>query len=147
MKTRPSKSTRQGSSLPPPPPPPVARPPAAKADPAAGDRFNIADLCTQLESYLEPRDVAEVYRAYLFGAEAHEGQHRRSGEPYIFHPIEVARILAHMHLDSKSISAAILHDVIEDTRHGKDSIAELFGKDVAELVDGVSKIDKSELRT
>src|SRR4030067_769534 len=91
--------------------------------------------------------VAEVSRASRCGAEAHEGQHRRSGEPYIFHPIEVARILAHMHLDSKSISAAILHDVIEDTRHGKDSIAELFGKDVAELVDGVSKIDRIEFRT
>jgi len=91
--------------------------------------------------------VADVYRAYLFSAEAHEGQHRRSGEPYIFHPIEVARILALMHLDSKSISAAILHDVIEDTPHGKDQIAELFGRDVADLVDGVSKIDKIEFRT
>jgi len=91
--------------------------------------------------------VADVYRAYLFSAEAHEGQHRRSGEPYIFHPIEVARILAGMHLDAKSISAAILHDVIEDTRHGKDVISDLFGKDVAELVDGVSKIDKIEFKT
>lgn len=110
-------------------------------------RFHIGDLCTLLESYLSAPEVAEVYRAYLFSAEAHEGQHRRSGEPYIFHPIEVARILAHMHLDGKSISAAILHDVIEDTRHGKDSIADLFGKDVAALVDGVSKIDKIEFRT
>ncbi|MEK7758083.1 MAG: HD domain-containing protein, partial [Pseudomonadota bacterium] len=114
---------------------------------SADARFHIGDLCTLLESYLSAPEVAEVYRAYLFSAEAHEGQHRRSGEPYIFHPIEVARILAHMHLDSKSISAAILHDVIEDTRHGKDSIAELFGKDVAELVDGVSKIDRIEFRT
>ena len=88
-----------------------------------------------------------MYRAYLFSAEAHEGQHRRSGEPYIFHPLEVARILAHMHLDSKSISAAILHDVIEDTPHSKEKIAELFGKDVAMLVDGVSKIDRIEFRT
>jgi len=91
--------------------------------------------------------VADVYRAYLFSAEAHEGQSRRSGEPYIFHPVEVAHILAQMHLDAKSISAAILHDVIEDTQHGKDNIAELFGKDVADLVDGVSKIDKIEFKT
>jgi len=91
--------------------------------------------------------VADIYSAYLFSAEAHEGQRRRSGEPYIFHPIEVAHILATMHLDAKSISAAILHDVIEDTRHGKDAIADRFGKDVAALVDGVSKIDKIEFRT
>ena len=128
-----------------PPPRKAAPSPEHAASPDA--RFHIGDLCTLLESYLGASEVAEVYRAYLFSAEAHEGQHRRSGEPYIFHPIEVARILADMHLDSKSISAAILHDVIEDTRHGKDSIAELFGKDVAELVDGVSKIDKIEFRT
>ncbi len=114
---------------------------------AADHRFHIGDLCALLESYLGASEVADVYRAYLFSAEAHEGQNRRSGEPYIFHPIEVARILALMHLDSKSISAAILHDVIEDTIHGKDQLAELFGRDVADLVDGVSKIDKIEFRT
>ncbi|MEK7206616.1 MAG: HD domain-containing protein, partial [Pseudomonadota bacterium] len=90
------------------------------AGPAAGwQRFQISDLCTLLETYLEPRDVADVYRAYLFGAEAHDGQQRISGEPYIYHPIEVARILAGMHLDAKSIAAAILHDVIEDTPTAK----------------------------
>jgi guanosine-3',5'-bis(diphosphate) 3'-pyrophosphohydrolase len=112
-----------------------------------GARFHIGDLCTLLESYLSASEVADIYHAYLFSAEAHEGQSRRSGEPYIFHPIEVAHILALMHLDSKSIAAAILHDVIEDTRHGKEQLTELFGKDVAELVDGVSKIDKIEFRT
>ncbi|MDH4134069.1 MAG: HD domain-containing protein, partial [Gammaproteobacteria bacterium] len=110
-------------------------------------RFHIGDLCALLESYLGAAEVADVYRAYLFSAEAHEGQNRRSGEPYIFHPIEVAHILAQMHLDAKSISAAILHDVIEDTRHGKEQLAELFGRDVADLVDGVSKIDKIEFKT
>ena len=114
---------------------------------SADARFHIGDLCTLLESYLGASDVADIYRAYLFSAEAHEGQSRRSGEPYIFHPLEVARILALMHLDSKSISAAILHDVIEDTSHSKEQIAELFGKDVAALVDGVSKIDRIEFRT
>ncbi len=95
-----------------------------------------------LEGYLDPAAVADVYRAYLFGAEAHEGQHRRSGEPYIHHPLEVAHLLAKMHMDSKSIMAAILHDVIEDTATAKEQLAAEFGEDVAELVDGVSKISQ-----
>ncbi len=100
-----------------------------------------------LETYLGPRELAEVYNAYLFSAEAHDGQKRRSGEPYISHPLEVARILAEMHLDAKSIIAAILHDVIEDTRVAKPQITAQFGADVAELVDGVSKIDQIEFQT
>lgn len=83
----------------------------------------------------------------MFGAEAHEGQLRRSGEPYIHHPIEVARILAGMHLDAQSITAAILHDVIEDTKTAKEQIATDFGKEVAELVDGVSKISQIKFKT
>ena len=124
MTTQPTHSERSAT-------PARPRKAAPSPEPAASPdaRFHIGDLCTLLESYLSAPEVAEVYRAYLFSAEAHEGQHRRSGEPYIFHPIEVARILAHMHLDGKSISAAILHDVIEDTRHGKDSIAELCRKE------------------
>jgi RelA/SpoT family (p)ppGpp synthetase len=118
------------------------------AGPAAGwQRFQISDLCALLETYLEPRDVADVYRAYLFGAEAHDGQQRVSGEPYIYHPIEVARILAGMHLDAKSIAAAILHDVIEDTPTAKDGLAHEFGKDIADLVDGVSKITRIEFQS
>jgi RelA/SpoT family (p)ppGpp synthetase len=93
-----------------------------------------------LESYLDKEQVQEVYRAYLFGAEAHEGQHRLSGEPYIYHPIAAARILAELRLDHKTIIAAILHDVIEDTPTAKEQIATSFGVDVAELVDGVSKL-------
>jgi guanosine-3',5'-bis(diphosphate) 3'-pyrophosphohydrolase len=103
-------------------------------------RFLISDLCGMLESYLDEDQVQEVYRAYLFGAEAHEGQHRLSGEPYIYHPIAAARILAELRLDHKSIVAAILHDVIEDTPTLKEQIATEFGTDVAELVDGVSKL-------
>ncbi len=110
-------------------------------------RFLIGDLCDRLESYLEPDQVADVYRAYLFGAEAHEGQVRRSGEPYIHHPVEVARILADMRLDAQTIAAAILHDVIEDTPTAKEQIASDFGKEVAELVDGVSKISQIEFET
>jgi RelA/SpoT family (p)ppGpp synthetase len=110
-------------------------------------RFLISDLCHMLESYLEPNQVQEVYRAYLFGAEAHEGQHRVSGEPYIYHPIAAARILGELGLDHKSIIAAILHDVIEDTAIAKDEIAREFGPDIAELVDGVSKLTQIEFES
>jgi RelA/SpoT family (p)ppGpp synthetase len=103
-------------------------------------RFLISDLCDLLETYLDKQQVREVYRAYLFGAEAHEGQHRKSGEPYIYHPVEVARILADMHMDAQSIIAAILHDVIEDTGTPKETVTAEFGEEVAELVDGVSKL-------
>lgn len=102
--------------------------------------FLISDLCTLLETYLEKEDVQEVYRAYLFGAEAHEGQKRLSGEPYIYHPLAVARILASLKLDHKTIMAAILHDVIEDTETAKDQLAQEFDEEVANLVDGVSKL-------
>jgi RelA/SpoT family (p)ppGpp synthetase len=102
--------------------------------------FLISDLCGLADNYLEPDQVREIYRAYQFGAEAHEGQRRASGEPYIHHPIQVARILAEMRLDHQSIVAAILHDVIEDTDTAKAQIAKIFGKEVAELVDGVSKL-------
>ena len=102
--------------------------------------FLISDLCGLADTYLESEQVKEIYRAYLFGAQAHEGQHRASGEPYIHHPIEVARILAEMRLDYETIVAAILHDVIEDTQTVKGQIAEEFGAEVADLVDGVSKL-------
>ena len=102
--------------------------------------FQISDLCGLADNYLEPDQVREIYRAYQFGAEAHEGQRRASGEPYIQHPIQVAKILADMRLDYKSIVAAILHDVIEDTDTAKPQIAKQFGKEVADLVDGVSKL-------
>ncbi|MEE8387513.1 MAG: bifunctional (p)ppGpp synthetase/guanosine-3',5'-bis(diphosphate) 3'-pyrophosphohydrolase [Acidiferrobacterales bacterium] len=109
-------------------------------------RLLIGDLCELLETYLPDTEVADIYRAYLFGAAAHEGQTRKSGEPYIYHPIEVANILAGMHLDSRSIIAAILHDTIEDTETAKAQIASEFGENVAELVDGVSKISQIEFQ-
>ena len=100
-----------------------------------------------LETYLEPDQIKEVYRAYLFGAEAHDGQRRLSGEPYISHPLAVAKILAEMHMDHKSIMAAILHDVIEDTPTAKEQLARDFGDEVAELVDGVSKLTQIKFET
>src|SRR5512143_3469959 len=113
----------------------------------SGPVFLISDLCTQLEAYLERQQVAEVYRAYLFGAEAHEGQRRLSGEPYIYHPLAVASILGEMRLDYQTIMAAILHDVIEDTPTLKEQLAEQFGSEVAELVDGVSKLTHIEFES
>ncbi|MEE8427952.1 MAG: bifunctional GTP diphosphokinase/guanosine-3',5'-bis pyrophosphate 3'-pyrophosphohydrolase [Gammaproteobacteria bacterium] len=105
-------------------------------------RFLISDLCALLESYMDPEHIREIYRAYLFGAEAHDGQHRLTGEPYIYHPLQVARILVGMGLDHYSVIAAILHDVIEDTATAKEQVAQEFGDEVAELVDGVSKLTK-----
>ncbi len=104
------------------------------------ERFLISDLCDLISQYMDQEQVKEVYNAYLFGAQAHEGQHRISGEPYIYHPIAVAHILAQMHMDVKSIVASILHDVLEDTPATRKLIEREFGSDVAHLVDGVSKL-------
>ncbi len=115
-----------------------ALPPEAYAgvDPS----HKVSELCSLLEGYLEPKQVKIVYDAYLFGAAAHEGQRRLSGEPYITHPLAVAKILGEMRMDYQSIVSAILHDVIEDTPSSKEQIARDFGEEVAELVDGVSKL-------
>ena len=107
----------------------------------------IAALRPKLESYLPTDSVNEIVRAYEFGAAAHEGQKRLSGEPYISHPVAVASILADLNLDQDTLCAAILHDVIEDTPTAKEQIAEEFGEQVAELVDGVSKLDKLKFKT
>ena len=111
------------------------------------EQTNIAELCEELETYLEPAQVEDIYKAYLVGAQAHEGQNRISGEPYISHPVAVALILAEMRMDSKSITAAILHDVIEDTTTQKEQLAEQFGEEVADLVDGVSKLTQIDFRS
>ena len=98
-------------------------------------------LTAQLENYLPAAELPAISAAYEFSAKAHEGQQRRSGDPYITHPIAVAEILAQLHLDPGSIKAALLHDVVEDTGHTVQEIEQQFGEDVARLVDGVSKID------
>jgi GTP pyrophosphokinase len=110
-------------------------------------RFLISDLCAYLEEYLSSDHIREVYRAYLFGAEAHVGQHRKTGEPYIYHPVAVARILATMRMDYKCLMAAILHDVIEDTPTAKEQLADTFDSEIAELVDGVSKLSKIDFNS
>ena len=97
--------------------------------------------------YLKPTDVARLSDAYRFSEAAHAGQTRQSGDPYISHPLAVAEILAGWHLDGQALVAALLHDVMEDTQVSKDEITENFGKPVADLVDGLSKLDKIEFQS
>ena len=104
----------------------------------------ISELEKRIGGYLTSDEVEKVRRAYEFSASAHEGQHRKSGEPYINHPLEVAGILGDMHMDHQTLAAAILHDVIEDTGTDKKEIVRRFGKGIAELVDGVSKLTQVE---
>jgi len=104
-------------------------------------------LIETLEAYLPEEQVESVMHAYEFGAAAHDGQKRKSGEPYISHPVAVAQELADMHLDSQAITAAILHDVVEDTEASLAQIEENFGSEVAGLVDGVSKLDQIQFRS
>ena len=99
-------------------------------------------LKKKISEYLSPEDVELVQKAYVVAREAHEGQTRSSGEPYITHPVEVTQILASMRLDHETLMAALMHDVIEDTDFSQDDLAEIFGETVAELVEGVSKLDK-----
>ncbi|MHB1591971.1 MAG: RelA/SpoT family protein, partial [Sulfuricella sp.] len=107
---------------------------------------NVSDLTSRL-TYLKPEDTAQIEAAFQLSDAAHTGQFRVSGEPYISHPLAVAGILAEWHLDGQALMAALLHDVMEDTAITKQEIAEKFGKAVAELVDGVSKLDKIEFQT
>lgn len=104
-------------------------------------------LTLRLKQYLKQSDIESIWAAYRFSAAAHEGQFRRSGEPYISHPVSVAAILAELHLDVPTIIAALLHDVVEDTGISTQEISEKFGKQVAELVDGLSKLDKIEFQS
>ena len=106
--------------------------------------LTIDSLSHQLSSYLEPEQINRVKHAYYYAEQAHMGQFRRSGEPYVTHPLAVANILSSMHMDHQSLMAAMLHDVIEDTGISKKAINEQFGSVVAELVDGVSKLAKIE---
>ncbi len=100
----------------------------------------IHNLEKRLRSYLDDDQIAQVVHAYHFAEQAHEGQYRRTGDPYITHPLAVANILTDMHMDHASLMAAMLHDVIEDTGFSKEQLANEFSEEVAELVDGVSKI-------
>ncbi|MBK7251610.1 MAG: bifunctional (p)ppGpp synthetase/guanosine-3',5'-bis(diphosphate) 3'-pyrophosphohydrolase [Gammaproteobacteria bacterium] len=106
----------------------------------------LKDLLARVEAYLPAEQVTRIREAAEFGASAHQGQKRLSGEPYIVHPVATAHILAGLHLDPDTIVAAILHDVIEDTPIAKDEIERRFGTAVAELVDGVTKLDQIKFK-
>ncbi len=107
----------------------------------------VLDLRDLLNTYLEPEKVAIILRAFETGAYAHQGQTRKTGEPYILHPVAVARILANMRMDYGSVAAAILHDTIEDTVLTRQEIESRFGEEIADLVEGVTKLDKMKFRT
>ena len=104
-------------------------------------------LAQQLATYLNPDQVNLVRRAYYYAEQAHDGQLRSSGEHYVTHPLAVARVLADMHMDHQSLMAAMLHDVIEDTGIPKEAITAQFGENVAELVDGVTKLTQMNFGT
>src|SRR5690606_7717564 len=107
---------------------------------------DVRSLLKRLKRYLRRDQLHKIRRAYEVGAAAHEGQTRKSGEPYITHPVAVAHILAEIGLDGEAIVAAILHDTLEDTPLSREEIEGEFGHDVVELVDGVTKLDKVNFR-
>ncbi|MDP1601915.1 MAG: bifunctional GTP diphosphokinase/guanosine-3',5'-bis pyrophosphate 3'-pyrophosphohydrolase [Legionella sp.] len=100
------------------------------------------ELMTELKAYLEQSQIEKCHQAFLVAHKAHQGQMRRSGEPYITHPVAAALILARMRLDYQTIMATLLHDVVEDTSISKEDLTEQFGEDVTALVDGVTKLTK-----
>ncbi|BBJ00384.1 guanosine-3',5'-bis(diphosphate) 3'-pyrophosphohydrolase [Ferrigenium kumadai] len=104
-------------------------------------------LLEEVSAYLKPQDVDHVREAIEFSRAAHQGQLRKSGDPYVTHPIAVARILTLLHIDVQAIVAALLHDVVEDTEVTLDQLADKFGKPVANLVDGLSKLDRIQFET
>ncbi|WP_341648110.1 bifunctional (p)ppGpp synthetase/guanosine-3',5'-bis(diphosphate) 3'-pyrophosphohydrolase [Thauera humireducens] len=109
--------------------------------------LDFQQLKAKIQTYLRPEDVGRVEAAYHFSADAHAGQFRVSGEPYVSHPVAVASLVADWHLDAQALIAALLHDVMEDTHISKAELTERFGKVSAELVDGLSKLDKIEFRS
>ncbi len=109
--------------------------------------LTIEDLCFAVSNYIESKQVEDIRRAYFFAQQAHEGQFRRSGDPYITHPLAVAHVLAMMHMDHECIIAGLLHDVIEDTDVSHEALAAEFSEEVALLVDGVSKLAKAAFET
>lgn len=125
---------------------------AANIAPPAVDRFQVSlasldALEKRLAEYLSAEQVGTIRRAYEAGAEAHAGQSRKSGEPYITHPLAVAAILAELGLDTDTIVAAILHDTLEDTELTREALTAEFGETVTELVDGVTKLDNVHFRS
>ncbi|MDZ4384158.1 MAG: HD domain-containing protein, partial [Nitrospirota bacterium] len=105
---------------------------------------NVEDLISEVLEYNPQADVGLIRLAYEFSAKAHEGQVRKSGEPFLKHPLEVSHILARMKMDVPSIVVGLLHDTVEDSLTAVEDIAEKFGKEVSDLVEGLTKISKVE---
>ncbi len=119
----------------------------AKLPGASRRDHGLRRLVETLRTYLSGEQIELIVRAYEFGAKAHEGQTRKSGEPYITHPVAVAQELADMRLDPQAIAAAVLHDVVEDTSVSLTDIEEKFGSEAALLVDAVSKLDQIQFHS
>ncbi|MFQ5894462.1 MAG: RelA/SpoT family protein [Nitrospinota bacterium] len=106
--------------------------------------IRIEDIIDRVASYDQGADETCIMRAYVFCAKVHRGQTRRSGEPYLTHPLEVARVLTDLRVDAETVAAGLLHDTVEDTRATLDEVRDLFGPHIADLVDGVTKISRLE---
>lgn len=106
-----------------------------------------SELKQELQAYLPPEQIERIYKAYQFAAKAHSGQQRHSGDPYITHPLAVAKILAQMRMDVQTLIVAILHDIIEDTAIEKNVLTDNFGPEIAELVDGMSKLTQIQFQS
>jgi GTP diphosphokinase / guanosine-3',5'-bis(diphosphate) 3'-diphosphatase len=121
--------------------PQSAEPPLLPAD------CETSALTLLLKEYFTQADIEQVWVAYRYAFAAHDGQTRKTGEPYITHPVAVACILAKLHLDLPTLLAALLHDVVEDTGVPIAEISERFGKQVGDLVEGLTKLDKIEFQS
>lgn len=137
----PKTATKLGTNLPPIDTIQSAEPPLLPAD------SEDSRLTLLLKEYFTQTDIEKIWEAYRYAEIAHQGQTRRSGEPYISHPVAVACILAKLHLDLPTLMAALLHDVVEDTGVEIVVINQKFGKQVADLVEGVTKLDKIEFQS
>src|SRR5215470_11444775 len=104
--------------------------------------IRLADILTKVEGYHPQGDMDLIKKAYVFAVRAHEGQLRRSGDPYVVHPLSVASIISDLRLDVPSVCAGLLHDCVEDTSATIEELQGLFGQEVAFLVDGVTKLGK-----
>src|SRR3982750_2826461 len=104
--------------------------------------IRLNDILERVGTYRPEADLDLIKKAYVYSAKVHQGQIRKSGEPYLIHPLEVAGLLAELKLDEASIVTGLLHDTIEDTLATPDELTELFGQEVTELVDGVTKLSQ-----
>lgn len=111
------------------------------------NNHRIDDVIEAVHRYHPRPDIAMIQRAYMYSAKVHAGQVRKSGEPYLIHPIEVAHLLTKLRLDEASLATGLLHDTVEDTLATLDEVRSLFGAEVAHLVDGVTKLSKIRFDT